>query len=154
MELLFLFCFSLHNLEEALWLPAWSKHAKKYHKEVAENEFRFAVIVVTILGYLITFQFMLFPMADVSRFIYCGFVLMMVANVFFPHIAATAVLRRYAPGAITGIFLNAPVGIYILAEKIKNTDDLTGAFISGVIISVVVLSSLKYLFIAGGKLIR
>jgi hypothetical protein len=36
-ELLFLLGFSLHNLEEALWLPQWSKHARKYRKEVSEN---------------------------------------------------------------------------------------------------------------------
>ena len=38
-ELLFLLGFSLHNLEEALWLPEWSKHARKYHKEVSKNYF-------------------------------------------------------------------------------------------------------------------
>ena len=36
-ELLFLLGFTLHNLEEALWLPQWSKHARKYRKEVSEN---------------------------------------------------------------------------------------------------------------------
>ena len=59
-ELLFLLGFSLHNIEEALWLPAWSKHARKYHKEVSPNEFRFAVIIVTAIGYLLTFQYFVF----------------------------------------------------------------------------------------------
>jgi len=154
MEMLFLFCFSLHNLEEALWLPGWSKYAGKYHKEVTENEFRFAVVVITALGYLITFQYLLFPTIALSRFIYSGFILMMVVNAVFPHLAATVVLRRYAPGTITGIFLNAPVGIYILAEKTNSFDDLKGVIIAGAIISVLVLVSLKYLFIAGEKLTR
>ena len=55
MKMLFLLGFSLHNLEEALWLPAWSKKAKRFHKEVAVNEFRFALILITSLGYVLTF---------------------------------------------------------------------------------------------------
>ena len=110
MKLLFLFCFSIHNIEEALWLPAWSKYAKRYHKEVTENEFRFGVIVVTAIGYLITFQYFLFSAYGISKFIYGGFILMMVINVIFPHMLATVALRRYAPGTITGLILNLPVG--------------------------------------------
>jgi len=154
MEIFFLFCFSLHNLEEALWLPGWSKHAERYHKEVTENEFRFAVIVITALGYLITFQYMVFPSSAVSRFFYCGFILMMVVNVVFPHLAATVVLKRYAPGTITGILLNAPAGLYILVKEIKDVYDLAAVITAGIFVSIAVLFSLKYLFIAGGKLNR
>jgi len=152
MELLFLLCFSLHNIEEALWLPAWSKHAKRYHKEVTENEFRFAVIIVTAIGYLITFQYLLFPANEISKFIYSGFILMMVVNVIFPHLIATVVLRRYAPGTITGVLLNAPVGVYILTAKIESRDDLIGLVIGCAAVSVVILFLLKYLFKAGDRL--
>lgn len=154
MEIFFLLCFSLHNLEEALWLPGWSKHAGKYHKEVTENEFRFAVIIITALGYLLTFQYLLFPSAPVSKFIYCGFILMMVVNVVFPHLAATIILRRYAPGTITGVILNAPVGVYILIRKINSLNELACVFTAGAIISIIILFSLKYLFMAGGRFNR
>ncbi len=152
MELLFLFCFSLHNLEEAIWLPAWSKYAKRYHAEVKENEFRFAVIVITAMGYLITFQYFLLSSNSLSKFIYSGFILMMVVNVIFPHLLAAVMLRRYAPGLITGVLLNLPVGIYILRREITNLSDMTGIVIASVIISIITLFSLKYLFLAGGKL--
>ena len=59
-EMLFLLGFSLHNIEEAVWLPEWSSHAKKFHKEISRTEFLFAVIVITALGYLLTFQYYLF----------------------------------------------------------------------------------------------
>ena len=118
MELLFLLGFSLHNIEEALWLPGWSKHARKYHKEASPNEFRFAVIIVTAIGYLLTFQYFVFG-ADyaAAKYIYLGFILVMVVNVFFPHLIATIVLKKYAPGLITGLMLNAPLGVYILFKK-------------------------------------
>ncbi len=154
MKLLFLFCFSIHNIEEALWLPAWSKYANRYHKEVTENEFRFAVIVVTAIGYLITFQYFLFSAYGISKFIYSGFILMMVVNVIFPHLLATIALRRYAPGTITGLILNLPVGLYILTGEIKNKGDFAGVITAGIILSIAVICSLKYLFKAGERLTR
>ena len=47
-KLLFLFGFTIHNIEEAIWLPKWSRYAKKFHEPVGSNKFIFAVMVVTI----------------------------------------------------------------------------------------------------------
>lgn len=149
-ELLFLLGFSLHNIEEALWLPAWSKHARKYHKEVSPNEFRFAVIIVTAIGYLLTFQYFLFGFTHAAaKYLYLGFILMMVLNVFFPHLIATIVLRKYAPGLITGLLLNAPCGIYILIKKTSDFNDLLFVVIAGVILAAFFLLLIKYLFVLG-----
>lgn len=152
MELLFLLCFSLHNLEEALWLPSWSKYAGKYHKAVGENEFRFAVIVITAAGYLFTFQYFIFSSTIISKYIYCGFILMMVVNVFFPHLIAVIMLKRYAPGTVTGVLLNLPVGVYILTKEITNIKELGGAVSAFLVISTVILVLLRYLFAAGEKI--
>ncbi len=153
MELLFLLGFSLHNLEEALWLPEWSKHAQKYHKKVSANEFRFAVIIITALGYLVTFQYFLFSATcSTAKYIYLGFVLMMVLNVFFPHLAATLALKRYAPGTLTGLLLNAPIGIYLLIREIKNINDLFYSIIASVVITLITLVLINFLFQIGGKI--
>jgi hypothetical protein len=152
-ELLFLLGFSLHNIEEALWLPQWSKHARKYHKEVSKNEFAFAVIIVTAIGYLLTFQYFIFASSyALSKYIYLGFVLMMVANVIFPHLIATIILKKYAPGTITGILLNAPIGIYILIRGINHINELIFVIISGVILAIIILLLINYLFKIGKNL--
>ena len=149
-ELLFLLGFSLHNLEEALWLPRWSKHARKYHKEVSPSEFTFAVIIVTAIGYLLTFQYFIFaPSSSLSRYAYLGFILMMVANVIFPHLIATMVLKKYAPGTITGIMLNAPIGIYILIKGINGNDELVFVIIAGAILAIIFLLLIKQFFKTG-----
>jgi hypothetical protein len=149
-ELLFLLGFSLHNIEEALWLPQWSKHARKYHKEVSKNEFTFAVIIVTAIGYLLTFQYFIFaPSSSFSKYVYLGFILMMVANVIFPHIIATLVLKKYAPGTITGILLNAPLGIYILTRGINGYDELFFVIIAGVGLAIIILLLINQLFRIG-----
>ena len=153
-EILFLLGFSLHNLEEALWLPAWSRHATRFHPEVKKNEFHFAIFVVTTLGYGLTF---LHLTADsdhrILQSLYYGFVLMMCLNVVFPHLLATLVLRRYAPGLVTGLFLNLPFGIFLLqqglAAGIKPMHIAAAAFLAVVLF----LSLIKLLFKLGGKLI-
>ena len=153
-ELLFLLGFSLHNLEESLWLPQWSRHARKYHKEVSKNEFIFAVIIVTAIGYLLTFQYFIFSSSyALSKYIYLGFILMMVANVIFPHLIATLVLKKYAPGTITGILLNAPLGIYILTRGINGTNELGFVIISGVILAIIFLLFISQLFRIGNYLL-
>ena len=152
-ELLFLLGFSLHNIEEALWLPQWSKHARKYNKEVSANEFRFAVIIVTAIGYLLTFQYFIFaPSFALSKYIYLGFLLLMVANVIFPHLIATLVLKKYAPGTITGVLLNAPLGIYILLKEITKTDEVVFVVISGVILAIIFLLLINQCFKLGKNL--
>jgi len=152
-ELLFILGFTLHNIEEAIWLPRWSKHAGRYHREVSVNEFRFAVIVVTAMGYLVAFQYFLFSHEfPFSKFIFLGFVLMMVLNVIFPHIAASIVLKRYAPGTITGVLLNWPMGMYILSEGINDREGMIYTIIAALIITVVFLFIIKLLFKAGGRL--
>ena len=40
---LFPVAFTLHNIEEALWLPAFSKSAGKFQKPVNTFEYEFAV---------------------------------------------------------------------------------------------------------------
>lgn len=113
LELLFLFGFSLHNLEEALWLPAWSKHAERFHAPVKSEVFHFALIIVTTEAFLITALRFAFPDSPATP-VFHGFVCMMMLNVFVPHLLATVMLRRYAPGLITGLTLNLPVGALLL----------------------------------------
>lgn len=152
MELLFLLGFSLHNIEEALWLPAWSVHAKRYHKPVTAGEFRFAVIIVTAIGCLFTFQYFIFSGAYIPRCIYLGFVLMMVLNALFPHLAATVALRRYAPGTATALLLNVPIGSFILVTSIGSESELLQVLAAAAAVTAIMLPLIKLLFIAGKKI--
>lgn len=152
-ELIFLLGFTLHNLEEALWLPKWSRHAKKYHREVGEKEFRFALIVVTAVGYLITLQqLILGPENVVSQDVFLGFVLVMACNAIFPHLMASIVLRKYAPGTLTGLLLNLPIGLYILVKNVESGSDLLAVAMVGVVLAVVFVFSMNPLFKAGREL--
>ncbi len=154
-ELLFLLGFTLHNLEEAIWLPAWSKHASRFHPEVKRNEFHFAVLTVTILGYLITFLHLVDNGRNIIlHTIYYGFILMMCFNVVFPHLIATIAIKRYSPGLLTGMCLNLPVGIFLIQDGLSNGINPLHPIISGMIIIVLIVPLIKMLFKIGGQIIE
>jgi len=143
-NILFVFAFVIHNIEEAVWLPRWSKHAKKFHKSVDFNEFIFAVLIITILGVLLTFLNSIYD-NKIMNSLYLGYVGMMVLNAIFPHLVATIALRRYAPGLITAIALNLPIGSYILYESMKELEFIN-IITSTIFISAIIVVSLPVLF--------
>jgi len=153
-EILFLSAFTLHNIEEALWLPNWSKHAKRFHAPVEINEFHFAVLIVTVIGYFLTFLFLIYGnSSEIIRYSYFGFVLMMSINAIFSHFIALFVLKKYSPGVITGVVLNLPIGIYIVFVRYSESLTNYKLFFGFAVITFVTLVGLKPLFKAGRKLI-
>ena len=154
MKIIFLMGFTLHNLEEALWLPKWSKHARKFHEPVEADEFIFAVIVVTILGTILTALDIMFGRpGSFINYVYLGFIGMMCLNALFPHLAATVVLKRYAPGLITALLLNLPFSLIIIIGHIKGGITILYLIIAVVVVGGLVLFSLKPLFKLGRVLI-
>lgn len=117
---LFPIAFAFHNLEEALWFPTFSKSAGKFHKPVNTFEFVFAVITLTLLSIIITFLFLMNGKQSFACYMYFAFNFGMLINVFFPHLAATIILRKYCPGLLTGILLLVPVTVYILLFGYQN----------------------------------
>ena len=155
LKFLFLMAFIVHNIEEGLWLPSWSLHAKKFHPVVTHREMHFALFAVTIIGFLITFASYMFGRDSfIVEGIYFGFVAVMVLNVIFPHLIACAVLRRYAPGTLTGVFLILPIGGWLIFLYIQGM--LPKLYMAGgtVIVAVVIIALLKPLFWLGRKLIN
>ncbi|MCB9454201.1 MAG: HXXEE domain-containing protein, partial [Anaerolineaceae bacterium] len=118
--LFFPLAISLHNIEEAIWLPKWSQKAGRFHKPITADEFYFAVICVTLLAYLSTVLALAFPTVALLKLIFFGFLGTMILNIFMPHLAATILLRRYAPGLLTGVFGLIPINGIILGQALAN----------------------------------
>lgn len=154
-KIIFLLGFTLHNMEEAIWLPEWSKYAKKFHEPVERNQFVFAVIVVTIIGFLITIiEILDNNQGSIWSYVYLGFIGMMGLNAIFPHLIATILLKRYAPGLITALLLNLPLSIIIITKYLNAGANVFYLILAIVIVSLAVLLSLKPLFKIGTKLIK
>lgn len=152
-KLIFLLGFTLHNIEEAVWLPKWSHYAKKFHEPVGSCEFIFAALMVTIVGYFLTaIDIILGSPGSLINYVYLGFIGMMGVNVIFPHLLATIVLKRYAPGLLTGMLLNLPLSILIIYWHLKNGIKVIYLLSAIAIVGMLVLFSLNYLFRIGRKL--
>ena len=111
---LFPIAFAIHNIEEAIWLPDYSKSASKFQKPVERFEFAFAVITLTILSFIITALFYFNGKLSFTGYLYFAFNFGILINVFFPHVTATLVLRKYSPGLLTGLLFLLPTTAYIL----------------------------------------
>jgi hypothetical protein len=153
--LFFPLAITLHNLEEAIWLPAWTKHATQFRKPVEENVFYFAVIFVTVLAYISTFLAVAFPSSWLWKYIFHGFLGAMILNTIFPHLVSTIISRRYSPGLVTGLFLLLPINSIILYQSVMlGHVKLTDLMISILIVSLALLSFLPLFFKIGEQLAR
>ena len=80
----FCLAITLHNLEEALWLPQWSQSGSSLQKPVTPNEFHFAVLIINGLAYLVSFLFLRFPKSEILKWAYIGFLGSMIIMLFSP----------------------------------------------------------------------
>lgn len=112
MDLLFLAIFLLHNLEEAVWLPAFSRQVShRFFPVVERNKFLVALSVVSAAGAAFVFARLLFSSSAALSYLYYGFVLMMALNSVFPYLLGAIMLRRYVPSTFTGVFGCLPIGL-------------------------------------------
>ncbi|MBN2080313.1 MAG: HXXEE domain-containing protein [Spirochaetes bacterium] len=109
---------TLHNIEEAIWLPGWSRSAGPWHPPVSPFEFRFAVAVITLAVYGVILYFVRRETRP-ARLLMGGTLVVILVNVFIPHLAATIVTARYAPGVLMGVIFNIPVTFYLLRRGLK-----------------------------------
>ncbi|WP_044642522.1 HXXEE domain-containing protein [Risungbinella massiliensis] len=153
LQWLFPVIVTLHNLEEAIWLPGWSKKAGKWHVKVGKREFQFAVVVLTVLAYGLTYLSWSTGPESIWTYLNCGYMLAMLLNVFFPHLLATMVLRQYAPGVVTGILINLPINFLLLSLAFQEKWFIKEKFLLIAPITVLaILLSIPVLFFLGRKI--
>lgn len=147
---LFVAAITIHNMEEALLLPRWSQSAGRWHHPVGEREFRFAVSVLTALAYIAAVLSVVGGKETVGSYFIAGYALAMLANVFFPHLLATLVMRRYAPGTATALLLNLPVTVLLLYQGFQQGYIRLPTFLwAGPVVVAAILASIPLLFSIG-----
>jgi hypothetical protein len=101
-----------HNLEEAIWLPAWSQHGSHLHPPVEPFPFRFAVMSLSLLAFVLTY--LASRGGRRSLELYAAYSAAMLANVVVPHVLQSVLERAYTPGLATALAVNLPVNGYLL----------------------------------------
>jgi hypothetical protein len=104
---------TIHNIEEAIWLPNLFQSINVLYSFISAFEFRFATLLVTLLILWIIWYFVKYK-KKLSKYLMCGTLFIILFNVFMPHIVASVLLKKYIPGVISGIILNIPVTSYLL----------------------------------------
>ena len=153
LQWLFPIAITLHNLEEAIWLPSWSKNAGKWHRPVAPSVFRFAVAALTALAFVVTIWSAMGGPESIGTYLLTGYALGMLLNVLLPHLMATVALRSYMPGLATAIALNLPVTVLLLLSAFREgyVSFPTFAYF-GALVCLGLVVSIPVLFVVGEKL--
>jgi hypothetical protein len=111
LQWLFPVAVTLHNAEEAIWMPGWvSQHGAQLpvHPPGAP-EIRLALAALTMAAFAVTYLSVREGPQSVWAYLTFGYIVAMLVNVFVPHIPATVALRSYTPGVITAGLINLPV---------------------------------------------
>ncbi len=139
---------TLHNAEEAMALPAWSRRAGRWHVPVGAREFRFATAVLTLLVWAAAAA----AAWDGAAGAYAvgGYALAMAGNAFAPHLAATLALRRYAPGTASALVAVLPVSVALLSAGFAEGRLEWRPFLwTGPLVVLTLLASIPALFALG-----
>ncbi len=136
---IFMFCLTLHNTEEALWFTEWRRKTFPNRRIANERSFLFALIGITVMGYSAAGLRLLYPGNIYFGYVFTGFVGAMLINAVMPHLLLTVFYRTYCPGVFTGCFLIIPFHFIILYEAITEGLALDEVIISTLIIGVVLL---------------
>lgn len=152
---LFAFGVVVHNAEEALFLPAWSALAGRWHAPVGATPFRFAVAVLSAAVLLAAWLASAGGPQSFGAYFLTGYALAMVLNVLVPHLAATVALRSYAPGTATAALLNLPLGGWLVYRSLAERYVEPSMFVvSGPATVLGIVASIPLLFALGRKLSR
>ncbi|MBL8236782.1 MAG: HXXEE domain-containing protein [Bryobacterales bacterium] len=111
-RLLWLFpvAVTLHNAEEAIAFPPFAlEHAARLPLLVSPAAFRFALAVLTLAAWLVTYCAWRRGPRSLSAHLFFGCAAAMLINVFVPHIPAALRFAAYTPGLLTAVFVNLPV---------------------------------------------
>lgn len=111
---LFLFAALVHNLEESISLPGWAAASGLWENPVSPIAFTIAAGVLSAFFIVAAMAARLRGPQSLAMHVFGGCAVAMLANVIFPHVAASLLLGTYAPGTGTAILLVAPTGLLLL----------------------------------------
>jgi hypothetical protein len=120
LQWLFPIVVTVHNLEEAIWLPGFiAKFGHELPWAVRPGEFRLAILVLTVAAWVVTYLSWRTGKQTLWAYLEFGYVIAMLVNVFVPHIPSVFIFRRYVPGFGTAVILNLPVLMFLSKRAVR-----------------------------------
>jgi hypothetical protein len=141
LQWLFPVAVTLHNAEEAIWMPGWEvRHLEHTVGHLpGAGAIRTGLIVLTLAAFAVTYLSARKGPKTIWAYLTFGYIVAMLANVFVPHLPAAILFRGYAPGLATAVLINLPV-MSLLAIRMAREGWVSGwkaaAFGAGVPIAL------------------
>jgi len=142
---------TLHNAEEAIWLPGWTaRHSGELPFVIGPAEFRFATAILTVAAYVITYLSARRGRESFWTYLLFGYAAAMLVNVFLPHVPAALIFHSYVPGLATAVAVNLPVMSVILINAISQ-GCVSGrtAVVFGIGVPIGIAAAIPLLFAVG-----
>lgn len=147
---LFAVALTIHNLEEALFMPRWQPPDPRLSHKAGAKAFRLAIVVITALAYIAVYLAQLGGKESFGAYVVTGFALGMLVNVLFPHVLISLRFRCYAPGVVSAVLLILPITALLLYTSFTEGWVLSSKFIwAGPLVVVCMLALLPLLFFLG-----
>ncbi len=101
-------------------MEKWSKGLPlPVHPIVSTKQFVAAVSLLTVAGFAVTYFGIYSSNQPIGISIILGIQMVMLVNVFVPHLATAIRFRKYSPGIVTGLLLNLPFSIYLFQRAMQ-----------------------------------
>jgi|SRR5579863_10286405 uncharacterized protein with HXXEE motif len=121
LQWLFPIAVTLHNAEEAIWMPGWAAtHAPRLpvHPPGAV-EIRIALIVLSVAAFVVTYFSARRGSQSLWAYLLFGSIVTVLLNVFVPHLPATLLFKSYTPGVATAVLVNLPVMSVLATQMVR-----------------------------------
>jgi hypothetical protein len=111
LQWLFPIAVTLHNGEEAIWMPGWAaRHARLLPMHPPRAPFLWSALVILTMGaFLLTYLSTREGPESFWTYLTFGYIVTRLGNVFVPHLPATLAFRSYTPGVVTACLINLPM---------------------------------------------
>ncbi len=112
---LFPLAVTLHNAEEAIWMPGWAaRHFPDLPLHLpSAMKIRVLLVLLTAGAFVVTDLSSRKGPDSVWAYLLFGSIVTMLLNVVVPHVPAALVARQYAPGIVTAVAINLPLMTYL-----------------------------------------
>lgn len=119
LQWLFPIAVTLHNSEEAVFMPKWVSAHRQIPFHPGATKIWLGLLILTLAAFAVTYLSAHHGKGSFWAYLQFGYVAAMLVNVLIPHIPATLAYGEYTPGVVTAIFVNLPVMSFLLFKAVR-----------------------------------
>jgi hypothetical protein len=119
----------LHNLEEAVMMPAFAPLVRERFSGIAPpallaatahlSWFYIALTVATLVPFFVVLVAVTRPTSRAAAWAVVFVQSLFFVNVFVPHVPAALMLGGYAPGVVTAVAIQLPYSVFFLRRSVR-----------------------------------